>query len=127
MWRAHGWAVKRIHVSRTVWNGLAIYLAKFLHREEQQAAKRYGASRGVNECRAPLRSTARPGECEFMVCNGTTDTLLDDYAQGRPIGLALRNFWDSVLEYLGQQYDDDMSRATIPQLRATSMVMLLSL
>ena len=64
---------------------------------------------------------------EFMLCNCTTDTLLDDYAKGRPTGLALRDFWDSVLGYLGEQYDDDMSRATIPQLRATSMVMLLSL
>ena len=110
-----------------MWHGLATYLAKCLHREEQQAAKREGASGSVDNSGASLRSTARLGKCEFMVCNGTTDTLLDDYAQGRPIGFALRNFWDSVLEYMGRQYDDDMSKATIPQLRATSMVMLLSL
>jgi len=128
MWWAYGWTLKRIHVPRTMWDGLATYLAKCLHREEQATAKRDGSSSGINkQGRASLRSTARPGKCEFMVCNGTTDTLLDDYAQGRPTGLALRNFWDSVLEYMGRQYDDDMSKATIPQLRATSMVMLLSL
>jgi len=127
MWWAYGWTLKRIHVPRTMWHRLAICLARCLSREEQQAAKRDRSSRGVTKSRAPLRSTARLGKCELMVCHGTTDTLLDDYAQGRPIGLALRSFWDSVLEYLGGQYDDDMSRATIPQLRATSLVMLLSL
>ena len=110
-----------------MWHGLAIYLAKRLHREEPPAARRDRSSGGINKSRALLRSTAWPRKCEFMVCNGTTDKLLDDYSQGRPIGLALRNFWDSVLEYIGGQYEDDMSKATIPQMRATSMVMLLSL
>ncbi len=62
-----------------------------------------------------------------MFYNGTTDILLGEHENGSPLGLALRAFWDSVLEYLGDQYDDDMSRATPSQLQATAMVMLLSL
>ena len=90
-------------------------------REARQVVWRYKQEPSVVEEHRPAK------KCEFMVCNGTTDTLLDDYEQGRPTGLALRNFWDSVLEYIGGQYEDDMSKATIPQMRATSMVMLLSL
>lgn len=62
-----------------------------------------------------------------MFYNGTTDVLLGEHENGSPVGLALRDFWDSVLEYLGDQYGDDMSRATTAQLQATAMVMLLSL
>jgi len=59
--------------------------------------------------------------------NGTTDILLREHENRCPLGLALRNFWDSVLEYLGDQYGDDMSKASTPQLQATALVMLLSL
>ena len=46
--------------------------------------------------------------------NGTTDILLGEHENGSPLGLALRDFWDSVLEYLGDQYGNDMSGQPLP-------------
>ena len=46
--------------------------------------------------------------------NGTTDILLGEHENGSPLGLALRDFWDSALEYLGDQYGNDMSGQPLP-------------